>query len=100
MDNELNKSQRYYRKNRERYLLLNKNNRLKRLYGISLDDFERMVVEQDGKCAICGSVEPLCVDHDHSSGQIRGLLCGRCNKGLGLLGDSLEGLLKAVEYLG
>ena len=62
-------------------------------------------LDVDG-CAICGDLPAgssyqngLVLDHDHDTGKIRGALCGRCNKGLGLLGDNLASLRLAVEYL-
>lgn len=59
-----------------------------------------MVADQDGKCAICNTVpKVLCVDHDHATGEIRGLLCHRCNKGLGHFYDDLRMLETAIEYL-
>jgi len=60
---------------------------LKVRYGLTLEDYDRMLEDQDGKCAICGDIEPsgrrLAVDHDHHTGNIRGLLCLRCNTRLG-----------------
>ena len=59
--------------------------------------------KQRGCCAICGkSFSWTCtydVDHDHDSGSIRGLLCNQCNQGIGLLGDTEEGIFKALQYL-
>jgi hypothetical protein len=59
--------------------------------------------EQDGKCGICGtafeSANAGRVDHDHETGKVRGLLCIGCNIGLGHLGDRLEGLQAASDYL-
>lgn len=80
------------------------NGELLRLYGISLADYRGLLSAQRGVCAICGQPDPtpgrrLAVDHDHQSGAVRGLLCGKCNKGIGLLGDSEEGLLKALAYV-
>ena len=78
---------------------------LKRHYGINLDDYNKMLCEQDGVCAICNKVERsgvkkyLSVDHNHSSGKIRGLLCSLCNALLGLCGDSIDTLEKASNYL-
>ena len=78
---------------------------LKAKYGLTLGQFNLMLANQNGCCSICGgpplggSGKTFHVDHDHSTGQIRGLLCGHCNTGLGLLGDSREGLLAASEYL-
>lgn len=71
--------------------------------GLTLDEFERMLVGQDGGCAICRKKniqgQRLCVDHSHDSGAIRGLLCHSCNRGIGLLGDSVERLKSAITYL-
>lgn len=76
---------------------------LKSTYGIDLDTYERMLKEQDGKCAICKKEEigkrRLSVDHDHVTQAVRGLLCSKCNFLLGQAGDSIEILLAAIEYL-
>lgn len=74
---------------------------LKSNYGISSEDYEQMVVKQNGICAICGQlpIARLHVDHNHRTKQIRGLLCNNCNRGLGLYGDSIEILTKAIQYL-
>ncbi len=80
----------------------NKNWRLQKLYGISLDEYKEILLMQGGGCAICGrppTKEVLFVDHEHESGEIRGLLCRNCNTGIGLLGDGIEGILSALEYL-
>jgi len=69
-------------------------------YNLTPEEFTYMVMEQGGVCAICGLVpSALYVDHDHATGKVRGLLCQKCNSGIGFLGDSLEGLEKAVAYL-
>lgn len=73
-------------------------------YGLSLHDYNTMLSAQDGKCAICGSdgaslKDGLCVDHCHTSGKVRGLLCAPCNKGLGFFNDTILRLLNAAEYL-
>lgn len=74
-------------------------------YGITLGDFERLLAAQGGTCALCGG-PPLGrfgmnyhVDHDHMTGVVRGLLCSRCNGGLGALGDTVESLQRAISYL-
>lgn len=73
---------------------------LKRAYNLTPEEFSLMVLEQGGLCASCQKQnDNLCVDHDHDTGVIRGLLCQKCNSGIGLLGDNLEGLEKAVNYL-
>jgi hypothetical protein len=83
-----------------------RNTNLKKSYGITIDDYDRMFEQQQGKCAICGSTESrtrrskhFYVDHCHETGQVRGLLCGPCNTGIGNLGDDLGRLEQAVLYL-
>ena len=77
---------------------------IKKLYGIDRADYEQMMKEQRGVCKICGTTEAdhrkfLSVDHDHKTGQVRGLLCHSCNIGLGKFRDN-ENLLKlAIVYL-
>lgn len=72
-------------------------------YGLSVEDYWRISEQQGGRCGICLSESPpgtrLRIDHDHQTGAVRGLLCNKCNTGLGLFGDRLEKLLAAVEYL-
>lgn len=70
-----------------------------RKYGISVDEYEDMVESRDSCCDVCGGEENLHVDHCHTSGDIRGLLCRNCNTGLGLFKDSEKSLYKAIEYL-
>ena len=72
---------------------------LKARYGISRDTFEEMWERQGGLCAICLRELPSHVDHDHSTGQVRGLLCFRCNAGLGQFGDDTMTLAMAIGYL-
>ena len=69
-------------------------------YGVTDAQLEAMVLVQCGKCAICTEpLEPPHIDHDHVTGRIRGLLCGKCNKALGLVGDQPAMLRVAAEYL-
>ena len=72
-------------------------------YGISLEEYNKKLSDQNFCCAICGEPETktqhLSVDHDHSSGVNRGLLCDRCNRSLGGFRDSEKILVKAVEYV-
>jgi hypothetical protein len=78
---------------------------LYRTYGITLEEYEHIHKAQNGCCGICQINESdaprkvLSVDHCHDTGQIRGLLCDRCNLGVGMLGDNLNSLQKAVDYL-
>jgi hypothetical protein len=74
-------------------------------HGVSGEEYARRLADQDGKCRLCGTPEAesrhgvLDVDHCHTSGRIRGLLCHRCNWALGLLGDDPALLRCAAEYL-
>jgi hypothetical protein len=99
-------SRRYYWRNRETVLeklrSLDRTDYLVRRYGLTLKDYQEMHAAQDGRCAICSTRvegERMCVDHDHGTGQVRGLLCRACNKSLGGFRDSVDLLAKAVEYL-
>ena len=76
----------------------------KTLYGITREEYEKKMIDQDGKCAICSHLpkkdqKKLCVDHCHSTGLFRGLLCQSCNRGIGLIGENKATLIKAIEYL-
>lgn len=78
-------------------------------YGISQEEYDLMLLSQDGKCAVCGKEnsgrtqagEPsrMAVDHDHTTGKIRGLLCYQCNIALGMAHDDPALLLKLAAYL-
>ena len=73
---------------------------LKRKFDLSLWQYEALLQSQQNACAICQSQsDTLHVDHDHLSGAVRGLLCGHCNRGIGLFRDSTERLERAIEYL-
>jgi len=76
---------------------------LKRQYGITPEDYARLYREQGGVCAICKGVpkpgERFHVDHDHETGALRSLLCGKCNTALGMFLDSPELLREAAAYL-
>jgi len=70
------------------------------LHGINPVTFQKMAEAQDWACLICGCTpEILHIDHDHTTGKIRGLLCRSCNLGLGFFHDDQQNLLKAVWYL-
>ena len=76
---------------------------LKQEYGITLEEYQARLKSQDYLCAICqkpnSSRRNFAVDHDHMTGKIRGLLCSRCNQGIGFLGDTAAGVRAAWEYL-
>jgi hypothetical protein len=71
----------------------------RRTYGISLDDYKKMMIKQEGFCLICNEAKPLVVDHDHKTGKVRGLLCNNCNRALGYLKDNPNRLESAIVYL-
>lgn len=90
--------------------IFEQNRALKSNFGITLDDYMRMLEEQGGVCSICRKPpvrERLCVDHDHSccSGVrtcgrcIRGLICRRCNSMLGFVDDNVDRLRSAIAYI-
>lgn len=79
-----------------------------RRYGLTTESYDAMFDAQNGKCAICGQHEQvsragkaikLAVDHDHVTGKVRALLCGHCNRTIGLLQENQETLTKMAEYL-
>jgi hypothetical protein len=77
---------------------------LKHRYNLSLDDYNSMLIAQDYKCAICGVHQDnlkkrLHLDHDHITGQVRGLLCGHCNRGLGDARENISILENMILYL-
>lgn len=85
-------------------------NQRKSKYGLDEEAFTLLLAKQGGKCGICfielsqefgrhHLPNKLVVDHCHVTGKVRGLLCTKCNKGIGLLGDSIDSLYKALEYL-
>lgn len=81
-----------------------RNTKLKSKYGISIKEFELLLEAWNYSCGICGkqqvidSVE-LCVDHDHKTGLIRGILCQSCNLALGNFKDSIKNVVNGVDYL-
>lgn len=89
----------YYRSHPE----ARKNRDYKKRYGISLNEYQILLGKQNGVCAICRLKENnqrfLSVDHNHITGQIRGLLCQKCNAVLGMVNDNTDLLLSAKRYL-
>ena len=76
---------------------------LKKLYGLTLNEWNDLFLKQGSVCAICGTDQPRGknwhTDHDHTTNEIRGILCGWCNTGIGKLQESREIMTKALEYL-
>lgn len=100
----------WFNENRDRAKANQRKRNLRVLYGITSDDYADMLDAQGGTCAICKQQEPgahgrtgkqfsLSVDHCHQTGRVRGLLCQRCNRAVGLLGDDPALLRNAIEYL-
>lgn len=78
--------------------------RVKRLYGLTAKQWETIFNMQGRKCAVCHSDDPRSIigwhtDHDHATGQVRGILCHHCNIALGLLDDSTQRAEQLVAYL-
>jgi hypothetical protein len=87
---------------REKYKTTGTKFRLWRLYRLSPEDYNKILLHQKGACAVCGKAPGrirLAVDHDHKTGRIRGLLCWPCNHALGVLRDSQELVLQLGDYL-
>lgn len=80
-----------WHKHGERYRVLNKLSK----YKISMDEYNLLT----NKCSICGSLENLCVDHNHTTGKVRGKLCRNCNSALGLLKEDELILKKMIKYI-
>lgn len=106
IDNFKKYQKEYYLKNKDRKKMIMRKNHLKRNFGISIEQYNELLKNQNYSCVICGTKETqdrrsgyLSVDHCHKSGKIRGLLCGTCNRGLGYFKDNPELLYNAFSYL-
>lgn len=97
------KTKKYQKENRETYLVSKKNTSLKKLYGITIIEYKEMFEKQKGVCAICfkhnKSSKKLGVDHNHTTGKVRSLLCDKCNRGIGFFNEDIELLKKVIKYL-
>lgn len=95
----------YRQDNPERARRIARRNTLKARYGITVEIYEQLLKTQDNGCAICYATKPdsrvyhFSVDHCHATGVVRGLLCTKCNRGLGLFNDDVDRMERAVEYL-
>ena len=98
-------NKKYREENKEKLLEIERKSKLKRAYGITPLQYDEMFEAQNKSCAICGTKKPggrtklFFIDHCHSTGKVRGLLCMRCNTGLGLFMDSKKFLANAISYL-
>ncbi len=81
-------------------------------YGITIDDYNKILKEQGGVCKICqtddpkgrktgrgGSIDVFYVDHNHKTGKVRGLLCNTCNRAIGYIGENVNTLEQMIKYL-
>lgn len=93
-----------YRKNPKNQIRI-KSQQLQKYFGITITDYNILLQKQNNRCAICGGLKNqkntlyFAVDHDHTTGEVRGLLCGKCNTAIGLMHDSITNLNNAINYL-
>lgn len=72
---------------------------IKRKYGLTLEEYEGLLKSQDGLCVICMTRKPLYIDHNHSTGKVRGILCQQCNTAIGYFLEDQEIMKRAIEYI-
>lgn len=72
---------------------------VKRKYGLTPEEYDDMLVKQNGLCAICQKREPKYVDHCHDTGVVRGILCPGCNTAIGQFEDDIDIINRAIDYL-
>jgi hypothetical protein len=94
----------YYTKHAKEIISYTTEYNLQRKYGLTIEKYNEMLETQDNGCIICGKTpeengKRLDVDHNHNTGKVRGLLCGNCNRALGLLQDNPELCRQAMLYL-
>lgn len=94
----------YQKKNRKARTAYTKQWRLVNIYKITQDQYDQLVLKQENKCAICAKHRDdldreLCIDHNHETNKVRGLLCYHCNVALGYFKDNISTLLSAAKYL-
>lgn len=95
----------HHANNSQKYRISSRKSNLKRQYGLTENDYNDLLEKQNNRCAICKTKIPdkrkkfFCIDHNHKNKKIRGLLCNKCNKGLGDFDDSIILLYNAISYL-
>jgi hypothetical protein len=102
--NHKKETKEYILKNKEHIRKKDKNWHLIQKFGITLEQYNEMLTKQNDCCAICGRhkselKKALAVDHNHETLKIRGLLCEKCNRGIGYLCDDINLLKKAIKFL-
>lgn len=97
-------NRRWRDENPERYAMLVHRSKLLRKYGMTLDQYDDMLMRQGGVCLICKGQSPilkeLCVDHDHETGQVRGILCHQCNLWVGQVEKALKQRPQILAHIG
>lgn len=91
-----------YKRTKEDQALASRKHRLKKKYGMTEQEYVKLLHKQGGVCAICFKPpcdELLCVDHNHETGKVRGLLHRSCNAAIGLLKEDIDNLESAIRYL-
>jgi hypothetical protein len=102
---KVERNRRYRKENQDLVKKIERRSKLKATYGISVEQYDEMLKAQGGGCAICGATEPdgrtrhFPIDHCHTTNVVRGLLCTKCNRGLGLFNDDAYRLERAASYL-
>ena len=97
-----NKAKEWYQKNKQRMKVKERKDNLKKNFDITIEEYNNLFKKQGGTCSICRKKENgklLAVDHNHKTGEIRGLFCMKCNTALGRFNDDLSLFKKAMEYL-
>lgn len=97
----------WYDNNKDKKLAYSRASKLKRKYGLSIEEYKDKLVSQGHACKICGAKtaqesnpnREFAVDHCHITGKVRGLLCIKCNTGIGMFNDNTELLISAYNYL-
>jgi hypothetical protein len=87
------------RRNRGKYLNTFRNYYFRKYHGITLEERNAIIKQLGSRCQICLLIKDLVIDHSHTTGQMRGMICGDCNKGLGWFRDSVSFLGSAIDYL-
>jgi hypothetical protein len=88
-----------YRENQKRWKTANKDYAQRNKFGLSKVEFQRLLDKFHRQCFMCQSKRHLCVDHNHRSNKVRGILCSNCNRALGLVHENKLALKRAVVYL-
>ena len=95
-------NKKWFKENKKKAQAFNLKSKLKKRYNMTVDEYNALLINQDGRCKICSKRQArrsLAVDHCHSTNVIRGLLCDKCNMALGLIHDNLDILDGMKQYL-